>query len=77
MYLCSHMIFFGTTVTKYIPPLKVQYARKIIYVYQFAFLRQAQTEITKTATNIEKSAGKLTYAKPLYNNHAQTVVNAL
>ena len=51
--------------------------KKCIYIYQFAFLSQAQTEITKAATNIEKSAGKLTYAKPLYNNHALTVVNAL
>ena len=63
MYLCSHKMLF--LVAKYILPLKVQYARKIMYIYQFAFFRQAQTEITKAATNFEKSAGKLDYAKPL------------
>ena len=30
-----------------------------MYIYQ----------ITKAATNFEKSAGKLAYAKPLYNNN--------
>ena len=60
---------FGTTITKYTPPLKIQYARKIMYIYQFAFFKQAQTEITKAATNFKKSAGKFAYAQPLYNNH--------
>ena len=76
MYLCSHMIFFGTTVTKYIPPLKVQYARKIMHVYQFAFLRQAQRGITKAATDIEKKAGKLAYAKPLYTPWLRSIYYA-
>ena len=66
---------FGTTITKYTPPLKIQYARKIMYIYQFAFFRQAQTEITKAATNFKKSAGKFAYAQPLYNNHVSTTVH--
>jgi hypothetical protein len=44
-----------------------------MYIYQFAFFRQAHTEITKAATNFEKSAGKLAYAKPLYNNHDHNI----
>ena len=44
-----------------------------MYIYQFAFFRQAQTEITKAATNFKKSAGKFAYAQPLFNNHDFTI----
>ena len=69
VFIFSQDVLFGTTIKKYIPPLKVQYARKIMYIHQIACFRQAQTEITKAATNFKKSAGKFAYAKPLYNNH--------
>ena len=70
VFMSSQDALFGPTITKNIPPLRVQYVRKIMYIYQFAFFTQAQTEIIMAATNFEKSAGKLAYAKPLYNNHA-------
>jgi hypothetical protein len=41
-----------------------------MYIYQFAFFRQAQTEIIKAATNFKKSLGIFAYAQPLYYNHA-------
>jgi hypothetical protein len=41
--------------------------------YQFAFFRQAQTEITKAATNFKKSAAKFAYAQPLFNNHGLVI----
>jgi hypothetical protein len=66
VFMFSQDALFGTTLTKYILPSKVQYARKIMFIYQFALFRQAKTEIIKVSTNFEKSVGKFNYGKPLY-----------
>ena len=55
VFMFSQDALFGTTLTKYILPSKVQYARKIMFIYQFALFRQAKTEIIKASTNFEKS----------------------